>query len=126
MSDTIFRAWMPLPRSRAGRPARRSGVPITGIASLQCDWEMGTAALTDAIRDYRAASIRAFASRRIAPALALVLAASARIMKNCARVLWTCVGAEQAMAARYQGRAWCDATEAELNNDIGTWRAQRF
>lgn len=126
MSDTIFQAWMPLHGSRAGRPARRTGMPITSTESLQCDWEMGAAALTDAIREYRAASIRAFASRRVAPALALVSAALARIAKNCARVLWTRIGAEQAMAARYRGRAWCDATEAELNNDITTWRAQRF
>jgi hypothetical protein len=127
MSDTIFQTRMPHHRSRAGRASRRIGVPVTKVpSSLQCDWQLGTGALTDAIRDHRAASVRVFASRRIAPALVRVGAALAQVTKTCAKVLWTRIGVEQAMAARYQGRAWCDTTEAELNNDITTWRSQRF
>jgi len=59
--------------------------------------------------------LRADNSRRHSPStLARVLTFVLTILGRRTRV----ESAEDAIAARYTGRAWCDSTERELNNDM--------
>ena len=90
--------------------------------------DMPTEAVTpgDAIGNHRGACIRAFASRRFAPALARITSALTRIRTAFAPAFWTRVRVEDVVASQYAGRGWCDATEREIISDISSWRATRF
>jgi len=91
-----------------------------------CDMPTGTVTLADAVGDHRGACIRAFASRRFAPALARITSALTRIRTAFAPAFWTRVRVEDVVASQYAGRCWCDATEREIISDISSWRATRF
>jgi len=82
------------------------------IADFPADTHAKAADFSDAIRDHRCAFLRGFVTPRIWAVFARFFGRSPRI--------------EDVVSARHAGRAWCDATERNLINDVTTYSFTGF